>query len=117
FLAHVQERGEYETVEEADRVARVVLALLRALRPGSGGTGPGQAAAGSVCAQQRKDDTGHTVRFFHGLVLAAFLNMGQERFPAPRHHVTSSGRGEGSQGGAEGGVPEGFGSPPPSLTG
>ncbi|MFG2974395.1 DUF2267 domain-containing protein [Streptomyces sp. NPDC048331] len=30
FLAHVQERGAYETVEEADRVARVVLALLGA---------------------------------------------------------------------------------------
>ncbi|MFI6335543.1 DUF2267 domain-containing protein [Streptomyces sp. NPDC050535] len=30
FLAHVQERGEYETPEEADRVARVVLALLGA---------------------------------------------------------------------------------------
>ncbi|GGQ27301.1 MULTISPECIES: DUF2267 domain-containing protein [Streptomyces] len=30
FLAHVQERGEYETTEEADRVARVVLALLGA---------------------------------------------------------------------------------------
>ncbi|MFJ9933788.1 DUF2267 domain-containing protein [Streptomyces virginiae] len=30
FLAQVQERGEYETTEEADRVARVVLALLGA---------------------------------------------------------------------------------------
>ncbi|MFD9167203.1 DUF2267 domain-containing protein, partial [Streptomyces sp. NPDC059558] len=30
FLAHVQERGEYETPHEADRVARVVLALLGA---------------------------------------------------------------------------------------
>ncbi|MFK0012972.1 DUF2267 domain-containing protein [Streptomyces sp. NPDC091027] len=30
FLAHVQERGEYETTEEADRAARVVLALLGA---------------------------------------------------------------------------------------
>ncbi|MEC4575066.1 DUF2267 domain-containing protein [Streptomyces virginiae] len=30
FLDHVQERGEYETTEEADRVARVVLALLGA---------------------------------------------------------------------------------------
>ncbi|GAA2651558.1 MULTISPECIES: DUF2267 domain-containing protein [Streptomyces] len=30
FLAHVQERGEYETTEEADRVSRVVLALLGA---------------------------------------------------------------------------------------
>ncbi|MFJ5806495.1 DUF2267 domain-containing protein [Streptomyces sp. NPDC093093] len=30
FLAHVQERGEYETPEDADRVARVVLALLGA---------------------------------------------------------------------------------------
>ncbi|MFD9242543.1 DUF2267 domain-containing protein [Streptomyces sp. NPDC059556] len=30
FLAHVQQRGEYETAEEADRVARVVLALLGA---------------------------------------------------------------------------------------
>ncbi|MFD5420114.1 DUF2267 domain-containing protein [Streptomyces sp. NPDC127069] len=30
FLAHVRERGEYETVEEADRAARVVLALLGA---------------------------------------------------------------------------------------
>ncbi|MYT21910.1 DUF2267 domain-containing protein, partial [Streptomyces sp. SID7760] len=28
FLAHVQERGKYTTTEEADRVARVVLALL-----------------------------------------------------------------------------------------
>ncbi|MFE5143853.1 DUF2267 domain-containing protein [Streptomyces fagopyri] len=35
FLAHVQERGEYETVEEADRVARVVLALLGAHLVGS----------------------------------------------------------------------------------
>ncbi|MCY0961355.1 DUF2267 domain-containing protein [Streptomyces sp. H27-H5] len=30
FLAHVQERGEYETLEDADRVARVILALLGA---------------------------------------------------------------------------------------
>ncbi|MFB7397737.1 DUF2267 domain-containing protein [Streptomyces sp. NPDC056191] len=30
FLALVQQRGEYETAEEADRVARVVLALLGA---------------------------------------------------------------------------------------
>ncbi|MFJ8301695.1 DUF2267 domain-containing protein [Streptomyces sp. NPDC094447] len=30
FLAHVQQRGEYESAEEADRVARVVLALLGA---------------------------------------------------------------------------------------
>ncbi|MEV7594059.1 DUF2267 domain-containing protein [Streptomyces sp. NPDC089922] len=30
FLAHVQERGEYETTEEADRAARIVLALLGA---------------------------------------------------------------------------------------
>ncbi|GES33624.1 DUF2267 domain-containing protein [Streptomyces angustmyceticus] len=30
FLAHVQERGEYETSQEADRAARVVLALLGA---------------------------------------------------------------------------------------
>ncbi|MFE1440173.1 DUF2267 domain-containing protein [Streptomyces sp. NPDC058739] len=30
FLAHVQERGKYETTKEADRVARVVLALLGA---------------------------------------------------------------------------------------
>jgi uncharacterized protein (DUF2267 family) len=30
FLAHVQERGEYETPEAADRVARVVLTLLGA---------------------------------------------------------------------------------------
>ena len=30
FLAHVRERGEYATVDEADRVARVVLALLGA---------------------------------------------------------------------------------------
>ncbi|MFF0205190.1 DUF2267 domain-containing protein [Streptomyces sp. NPDC005017] len=30
FLAGVQERGKYETAEEADRVARVVLALLGA---------------------------------------------------------------------------------------
>ncbi|WP_031153957.1 DUF2267 domain-containing protein [Streptomyces xanthophaeus] len=30
FLTHVQERGEYESVEEADRAARVVLALLGA---------------------------------------------------------------------------------------
>ncbi|MFF3020752.1 DUF2267 domain-containing protein [Streptomyces sp. NPDC057939] len=30
FLAHVQDRGEYGTPEEADRVARVVLALLGA---------------------------------------------------------------------------------------
>ncbi|MGW3917006.1 DUF2267 domain-containing protein [Streptomyces sp. NPDC005070] len=30
FLAHVQERGEYATAEEADRVARIVLALLGA---------------------------------------------------------------------------------------
>ncbi|MER7735435.1 DUF2267 domain-containing protein [Streptomyces erythrochromogenes] len=30
FLAHVQERGEYGTTEEADRAARVVLALLGA---------------------------------------------------------------------------------------
>ncbi|MER7120829.1 DUF2267 domain-containing protein [Streptomyces goshikiensis] len=35
FLAHVQERGEYETREEADRVARVVLALLGAHLVGS----------------------------------------------------------------------------------
>ncbi|MFI5982447.1 DUF2267 domain-containing protein [Streptomyces sp. NPDC051555] len=30
FLAHVQERGEYETTEEAERAARVILALLGA---------------------------------------------------------------------------------------
>ncbi|MBT2446216.1 DUF2267 domain-containing protein [Streptomyces sp. ISL-43] len=30
FLEHVQERGEYITVEEADRAARIVLALLGA---------------------------------------------------------------------------------------
>lgn len=30
FLARVQERGEYANLEEADRVARVVLALLGA---------------------------------------------------------------------------------------
>ncbi|MFI6149682.1 DUF2267 domain-containing protein [Streptomyces sp. NPDC051109] len=30
FLDHVQERGEYRTREEAERVARVVLALLGA---------------------------------------------------------------------------------------
>ncbi|ARH89608.1 MULTISPECIES: DUF2267 domain-containing protein [Streptomyces] len=30
FLAHVQERGEYATPQEAERVARVVLALLGA---------------------------------------------------------------------------------------
>lgn len=30
FLANVQERGEYATTEEADRVARVILALLGA---------------------------------------------------------------------------------------
>ncbi|HET6860597.1 MAG TPA: DUF2267 domain-containing protein [Streptomyces sp.] len=30
FLAHIQERGGYKTAEEADRVARVVLALLGA---------------------------------------------------------------------------------------
>ncbi|MET9880781.1 DUF2267 domain-containing protein [Actinacidiphila glaucinigra] len=30
FLARVQERGEYPTVQEADRAARVVLALLGA---------------------------------------------------------------------------------------
>ncbi|MFE9813305.1 DUF2267 domain-containing protein [Streptomyces sp. NPDC005227] len=30
FLANIQERGEYATTEEADRVARVVLALLGA---------------------------------------------------------------------------------------
>ncbi|MFF7300497.1 DUF2267 domain-containing protein [Streptomyces sp. NPDC008265] len=30
FLAHVQERGEYETTQEADRAARIVLALLGA---------------------------------------------------------------------------------------
>ncbi|MFD3546769.1 DUF2267 domain-containing protein [Streptomyces sp. NPDC058655] len=30
FLAHVQEHGQYTTVEEAERVARVVLALLGA---------------------------------------------------------------------------------------
>ncbi|MEV0410355.1 DUF2267 domain-containing protein [Streptomyces sp. NPDC050448] len=30
FLTHVRERGEYATTEEADRVARVVLALLGA---------------------------------------------------------------------------------------
>jgi uncharacterized protein (DUF2267 family) len=30
FLDHVRERGEYGTVEEAERVARVVLALLGA---------------------------------------------------------------------------------------
>ncbi|MEU0037358.1 DUF2267 domain-containing protein [Streptomyces sp. NPDC006333] len=30
FLADVQERGEYVTTEEADRVARVILALLGA---------------------------------------------------------------------------------------
>ncbi|MFE9565926.1 DUF2267 domain-containing protein [Streptomyces sp. NPDC006487] len=35
FLTHVQERGEYETVEEADRAARVVLALLGAHLVGS----------------------------------------------------------------------------------
>ncbi|MFC9845853.1 DUF2267 domain-containing protein [Streptomyces sp. NPDC060223] len=35
FLAHVQERGEYETPEDADRVARVVLALLGAHLVGS----------------------------------------------------------------------------------
>ncbi|MFF3728224.1 DUF2267 domain-containing protein [Streptomyces erythrochromogenes] len=35
FLAHVQERGEYETTEEADRAARVVLALLGAHLVGS----------------------------------------------------------------------------------
>ncbi|WP_328923401.1 DUF2267 domain-containing protein [Streptomyces sp. NBC_00190] len=35
FLAHVQERGEYETAEEADRAARVVLALLGAHLVGS----------------------------------------------------------------------------------
>ncbi|ANP50680.1 uncharacterized protein (DUF2267 family) [Streptomyces griseochromogenes] len=30
FLDHVRERGEYETVQEAERAARVVLALLGA---------------------------------------------------------------------------------------
>ncbi|MFF3519030.1 DUF2267 domain-containing protein [Streptomyces sp. NPDC002573] len=30
FLDHVQERGEYETLQEAERAARVVLALLGA---------------------------------------------------------------------------------------
>ncbi|MFF4393674.1 DUF2267 domain-containing protein [Streptomyces sp. NPDC001552] len=35
FLAHVQERGEYETPQDADRVARVVLALLGAHLVGS----------------------------------------------------------------------------------
>ncbi|MFD5428284.1 DUF2267 domain-containing protein [Streptomyces sp. NPDC127084] len=30
FLSHVKERGEYDTLEEADRAARVVLALLGA---------------------------------------------------------------------------------------
>jgi uncharacterized protein (DUF2267 family) len=30
FLAHVQERGRYETLNEAERAARVVLALLGA---------------------------------------------------------------------------------------
>ncbi|MGW6026947.1 DUF2267 domain-containing protein [Streptomyces sp. NPDC055099] len=30
FLGHVKERGKYDTAEEADRVARVVLALLGA---------------------------------------------------------------------------------------
>ncbi|OEJ35147.1 DUF2267 domain-containing protein [Streptomyces subrutilus] len=30
FLAHVQERGEYSTPQEAERAARVVLALLGA---------------------------------------------------------------------------------------
>ncbi|MBP0455963.1 DUF2267 domain-containing protein [Streptomyces montanisoli] len=30
FLGHVQERGEYESRQEAERVARVVLALLGA---------------------------------------------------------------------------------------
>ncbi|MFF5860083.1 DUF2267 domain-containing protein [Streptomyces sp. NPDC012751] len=30
FLGHVQERGEYDTPEEAERAARVVLALLGA---------------------------------------------------------------------------------------
>ncbi|MFF8834182.1 DUF2267 domain-containing protein [Streptomyces sp. NPDC015130] len=35
FLDHVQERGEYETQEEAERVARVVLALLGAHLVGS----------------------------------------------------------------------------------
>ncbi|MFD7615188.1 DUF2267 domain-containing protein [Streptomyces sp. NPDC059828] len=30
FLGHVKERGEYNTLEEADRAARVVLALLGA---------------------------------------------------------------------------------------
>ncbi|MCY0937574.1 DUF2267 domain-containing protein [Streptomyces sp. H34-S4] len=35
FLAHVQESGQYETMEEAERVARVVLALLGAHLAGS----------------------------------------------------------------------------------
>ncbi|MFF1415963.1 DUF2267 domain-containing protein [Streptomyces sp. NPDC058289] len=35
FLAQVQERGEYETTYDADRVARVVLALLGAHLAGS----------------------------------------------------------------------------------
>ncbi|MGV9348436.1 DUF2267 domain-containing protein [Streptomyces spiralis] len=30
FLGHVKERGEYDTLEEAERAARVVLALLGA---------------------------------------------------------------------------------------
>ncbi|GGU47758.1 DUF2267 domain-containing protein [Streptomyces violascens] len=30
FLAHVKERGEYDTLQEAERAARVVLALLGA---------------------------------------------------------------------------------------
>jgi uncharacterized protein (DUF2267 family) len=35
FLAHVTERGEYETMNEAERAARVVLALLGAHLVGS----------------------------------------------------------------------------------
>ena len=35
FLDHVQERGEYDTPEEAERAARVVLALLGAHLVGS----------------------------------------------------------------------------------
>ncbi|MYT15724.1 Uncharacterized conserved protein, DUF2267 family [Streptomyces sp. SceaMP-e96] len=35
FLGHVKERGEYDTLEEAERAARVVLALLGAHLVGS----------------------------------------------------------------------------------
>lgn len=41
------------------------------------------------CTQQGQDDRGSAVGFFFRLVLAAFLDVGHERLPADRHHVTS----------------------------